>query len=243
MTFWAGCTKGSANQWLVQRYGIAGAIAYSIDVDKQRYQRGGEVDQAVLEVREGDLGRDGLGVLSRSHDASLQTSWAHQNYRGSRGSRGKGSDVALLGGASWLLDATPFPSRSRGSSHVPSVTSPSALTFGRRPRETPQVAHSIKQRHVAVGRENAKRRVSSRWNGTSGNAGGCPPPAAFPSPPICASQPSCLRRIVPTAVNCISFAPLFTNSHSASRLCVPQHIIHHGAARIQGPRQLRKATE
>lgn len=134
MTFWAGCTKGSANQWLVQRHGIAGAIAYSIDVDKQRYQRGGEVDQAVLEVREGDLGRDGLRVLSRSHDASLQTSWAHQNYRGSRGSRGKGSDVALLGGASWLLDATPFPSRSRGSSHVPSVTSPSALTFGRRPR-------------------------------------------------------------------------------------------------------------
>lgn len=39
---------------------------------------------------------------------------------------GKGALSLFWAARAGLLDATPFPSRSRGSSHVPSVTSPSA---------------------------------------------------------------------------------------------------------------------
>lgn len=218
------------------------AIAHSVDINQQRDQCRGEVDQAVLEMSQRDLRRHGLRILLGRHGVTrrgLECSQRHCLRRKKRSNKcclsKEFGDLAPKAPPTW----TPFPSRSRGSSHVlgyfpvlPQLSSVLGSDEG-------PVRSFLLAAKPTLWRSPIKlcmwrcspKRETTRWFSCSRGRSSATAVALQPAPAhsICASRSHlsiCIASQLP----------------SAHRLCLSHKILHNGAARVQGPRQLREAA-
>lgn len=199
MTFCAGLDAVGRSIELISALHKGRTSTHSVNVDQQRDQRWRQIDEAVLQVNEGEFGRSRLRILPGSHGANIRLPRDDRSMVGNKSK--KRTPEMMTPPSTWSLGprnredrgSAPGPTkllhvkaRSRGKPHVPRTATaacPSGLYRAARLMES--VAGETR-----LTRKDASKRHASQTT----------PPCQLPSPRICdASRPSsaCFPSLAP----------------------------------------------